>query len=77
MAKVLKYGCPFCGGKPSRYSIETEEGKHHFMVCENCGAEVHFGGANNKEYLEEMWDKRVGYETKPETNIYTFKGKLE
>ncbi|MBR5314531.1 MAG: Lar family restriction alleviation protein [Clostridia bacterium] len=54
--KTLK-PCPFCGGKANK-KIAPMFGTVMF-VCEKCGADVCFYGAEHGEKAVEAWNRRV------------------
>lgn len=56
-AKPKLKPCPFCGGKAERFTSPFK-GTQMF-VCNGCGADVCFFGAEYEPDASEAWNRRV------------------
>jgi Lar family restriction alleviation protein len=48
--------CPFCGGKVSKFIAPLH--KTVMFVCDKCGADVCFYGAEHEPKATEAWNRR-------------------
>ena len=55
--------CPFCGGKVNRFIGPLR--KTVMIVCETCGADVCFYGAEHEPKATKAWNRRAKVEAEP------------
>lgn len=49
--------CPFCGGKVKRFIAPLRETV--MIICETCGADVCFYGAEHEPKATKAWNRRA------------------